>query len=961
MRPRVVAIGLVLLGTASALLIEVACNSVAHSLHSGNTIINIRRDTSFGIPLGSVHSTGISQIVWGYASSGTSLTITLKRDGSTISVRNGIADQGSSYSVSMDRFIEDGDIVLVSDGVTERTIEVPDMTYYVNTVSRIITGTAPASITTTTWGSPHSLQISIGGATRQITTTVNGEFIADFSDRPYLAGLVGAMHYRTPEGDNVYKPIFAVEPFSRGKLGDGWADVVLGKPDFSEIVFNEVTGKRLFNPQGVFLDRSAQPNRLYVYDAGNSRVLGLSHLGVCRSGGEAGNNCTSDSDCPGSMCQIEADRSADIVLGQSSFSSSACNGDSGYQMYPDVPLANAETFCGLREEQMSVSEGGSGATMATDPQGNLYVPDFFNNRILRYDNPFINDRVADYVWGQVDFAGIFCNQGAGDIGPNSTSLCLAPPPGNGDLRAGVAIDTGGYLWVTDSRNNRVLRFPNLGNGVPSQEANLVLGQPNFNTVASGSGLNQMHNPASIQVTDDGAVYVADSLGDRVLVFIPPFSNGMNATRILAGDIQRPTGLGLDSDGGLWVNDNGHDRFVHYVNETPQEIITGVDEEGGLGVDRDGNVYSAGWMHQEVRRHSAPGYSIGSVVFGQNSSGIANATTSRSLYGGHGLEIAGGQLIHGDESRLLFWNNPWNLSNYQAADGIIGAPDFETRDRWGQRFQRMRADDQGRLWVLFKNNSSVTSILGYQLPLTSGASPTTTISAPLPVLGGGEFTWSSDFFLGGIDVQADCDCLWLSDEGYNRVFRIRNASTQPVVDVILGQLSLSETECNQGRGRNYPAADSLCHPGALAFDTEGNLYVADHNLEFDGNLRLLEWDVGILPTSPSSAVFGIPATRVFGRNGNFTEPNCLSSWQDPMCGPWEPAFDTLELMVIGFNGYLGPRFPMIYQNPLTNPYPITALGDFHSMPLSARFDQLGNLYVIDHNRSRILIYRNRQPF
>jgi len=67
------------------------------------------------------------------------------------------------------------------------------------------------------------------------------------------------------------------------------------------------------------------------------------------------------------------------------------------------------------------------------------------------------------------------------------------------------------------------------------------------------------------------------------------------------------------------------------------------------------------------------------------------------------------------------------------------------------------------------------------------------------------------------------------------------------------------------------------------------------------------------------------------------------------------------MVIGFNGYLGPRFPMVYQNPLTNPYPIAALGDFHSMPLSARFDQLGNLYVIDHNRSRILIYRNRQPF
>lgn len=50
--------------------------------------------------------------------------------------------------------------------------------------------------------------------------------------------------------------------------------------------------------------------------------------------------------------------------------------------------------------------------------------------------------------------------------------------------------------------------------------------------------------------------------------------------------------------------------------------------------------------------------------------------------------------------------------------------------------------------------------------------------------------------------------------------------------------------------------------------------------------------------------------------------------------------------------------MVYQDPLNNPLPVAALGDYQSMPLSARFDQFDNLYVIDHNRSRILIYRNR---
>jgi len=136
-------------------------------------------------------------------------------------------------------------------------------------------------------------------------------------------------------------------------------------------------------------------------------------------------------------------------------------------------------------------------------------------------------------------------------------------------------------------------------------------------------------------------------------------------------------------------------------------------------------------------------------------------------------------------------------------------------------------------------------------------------------------------------------------------------------------------------------------------------VADHNLEATGNLRLLEFDGHTIPDAPASAVFGIPATQVLGRSGSFTAPNCLYYTQDPMCGPWEPAFDSRGHMVIGFNSYLGPRFPMVYRHPLINPLPITVLGDFHSMPFSARFDQFDNLYVLDGNRSRILIYRDRE--
>jgi len=449
-------------------------------------IVNVRRDTSNGMPYGGAHSAGISSIVWGNAAPNSRLVITLTRASSLVVTRTVTTGSNGSFSVSVDRFIEDGDTVEVYDGVGQRTVQVPMMTFLADAASKIITGTAPAEITTTVSGAPHSLQISIGGNSRQVTTTVSGKFVADFTSSPYLAGLLGAMCYTTPSGDRVYKSLFVADPLLRGKPGDWRADIILGQPDFSQVTYNEVVNNKLSNPGGVYVDRSAQPNRILVYDGGNSRVLGLSYLGVCAGGAKEGQACTCNSECPGSRCQIQETRPADIVLGQPSFGTSACNGDSGYQTYPDVVMATAGTLCGMCEEQKSITEGGSQATMATDSQGNLYVPDFFNNRVLRYNRPFATDTIADYVWGQSDFSGTTCNRGASyHLHPDARSLCF---PGGPNV-TGVAIDATGNLWVADTMNNRVLRFPFApALGMPSAEADLVLGQPDFSTVTPGAGL-----------------------------------------------------------------------------------------------------------------------------------------------------------------------------------------------------------------------------------------------------------------------------------------------------------------------------------------------------------------------------------------------------------------------------------------------------------------------------------------
>jgi len=597
------------------------------------------------------------------------------------------------------------------------------------------------------------------------------------------------------------------------------------------------------------------------------------------------------------------------------------------------------------------------ATMAVDGAGNLYVPDFFNSRVLRYDDPFGTDALADAVWGQADFQGITCNRGWGFGRARPDGLCLASIPGFGNIKAGVAVDAAGNLWVADNMNNRVVRFPvDPGSGSPAPTADLVLGQADFVGAGEGGGLAQMRHPASVRVDAAARVWVADTDNNRVLRFDPPVRNGMPASQVF-GDLRGPVGLEAGPDGAVWVNeDGGRVRPL----DRPGGPVVDPDENrgwGGFGLDADSTVLFAGWDLQLVERIKAPDYREKLRLLVGDGDGIYNRTGPRGLAGGKGLEITPGQLIHGDGGRILFWNDPATLQNHKPADGVVGAPDFGSRERWGRAFERMRADGRGRLWVFWGNDWGTTSILAYALPLTSGAQPVQRLDSPVPVLGGGSLDWSGRLLLGGIDFDSHCDCLWLSDADNHRVFRLRDVRGSPVVDIVLGQRDLAGRQCNHGRDRESPTADSLCKPGGLALDHQGNLWVADHNLEAEGNYRLLVYDAATLPEQPPRPVFAVPARHVLGRGGSFTEGRCRPFDADPLCGPFEPAFDRAGQMLLGFNAYLGPRFPMLYRDPLRNPVPQRALGDFHSMPTTYRFDAAGDLYVVDHNRARILIYRD----
>ncbi len=779
----------------------------------------------------------------------------------------------------------------------------------------------------------------------------------------------------------------------RGRAGDLWADVILGKADFSEIGPGEIVPYKTFNPGGVVIDRSATPGRAYVWDAGNSRILGID-LEKCYA---------SESPC-----------SADIVIGQPAASDhGACNGDSGVQSFPNRAPASAETLCGIPDVSQSPTEHKSIASMAIDSDGALYVPDSYNNRVLRYDDPFGSDARADEVWGQRDFSGMMCNRG--DFGSaTAETLCFHADSNrfvDGLYGAGVELDADGNLWVADSGNNRVLRFPaSSGSGEIAKRADLVLGQPDFRGTAPGTSTRSFHTPSALRFDSRGRLYVVETDNNRVLVFHPPFTSGMEADATIGSRLNNPVSIEVDPhDRGLWVNDQrngmvelwdwGGQEVLAIIGKTsyqPQEgggthfdSVPGwpqIWDATGIAFDTEDNMLvplAAG--SQDVLR-----FPIGSQDIPRSRviqpdkrlfypPGEYNDLGLKGLRTPRGVAVYGDQLVVPDFQRLLFWNGLEELSNGQEADGAIG------NARWRPGANccgRIKADDTGRLWSLSWEGRHFIDV--YQLPLDESSAPVSTLwtgTDSYPVLGSGSSVRIGGRVFGLVPAEGG-RFLWLSDTDNHRVLRIRDPLTEPVVDVILGQVDATGTKCNRRADlrAHQPSdrsvyenvtMDMLCFPGALALDQYGNLYVSDHALEFDGNHRLLVFPAERLPSDNATALFGVHATKAFeehgGRGHNLVvsdyEPRTVidnSGWGPLSASTWEPAFDSVNRMVVGYNMYRGGRFAGVYEDPLgSRTQPDTYLRDLWSMAYSATFDENDNLYMSDINRGRVLVYRN--PF
>ena len=201
---------------------------------------------------------------------------------------------------------------------------------------------------------------------------------------------------------------------------------------------------------------------------------------------------------------------------------------------------------------------------------------------------------ASVVLGQPDFT--------------STSISLSQ---TGMREATAIASDGNILAVADTDNNRVLiwnQIPN-ANGVP---ADVVIGQPDFNTSAITSNVptaKSMRGPEGVWI-QAGRLYVADTQNHRILIYNSiPKTNGVAADHVLgqpnlttyvqpdltkadlggtSSNMEDP--VSVTSDGvRLYVSDLGHNRVMIWnkiptTDNVPADVIVGQPDPASSAPD-----------------------------------------------------------------------------------------------------------------------------------------------------------------------------------------------------------------------------------------------------------------------------------------------------------------------------------------------------------------------------------------
>jgi serine/threonine protein kinase, bacterial len=282
----------------------------------------------------------------------------------------------------------------------------------------------------------------------------------------------------------------------------------------------------------------------------------------------------------------------------------------------ETVTANITTFAGTG---LTGSANGSGSAasfkdptgIAVDSAGNVYVADAGNN-LIRVITPaaVVTTLAGDGTVGSADGSA----SAASFSGPN-----------------GVAVGSGGAVYVADSSNNLIRMVSSAG------DVTTIAGTGAQGSANGAGSAASFFSPGGVAVTATGEIFVADG-GNNLIREV----SSAGAVTTFAGDgligsadgaaadasFDLPYGVAVDSAGNLYIGDFNNNLVREVTSAGVVSTVVGagdamLDFPAGVAVDAAGNVYIADSDNNVIREISAVG--VISTVAGNGTVGSADGS------------------------------------------------------------------------------------------------------------------------------------------------------------------------------------------------------------------------------------------------------------------------------------------------------------------------------------------------
>jgi len=195
---------------------------------------------------------------------------------------------------------------------------------------------------------------------------------------------------------------------------------------------------------------------------------------------------------------------------------------------------------------------------------------------------------------------------------------------------GVAVDSGGNLYIADTLNHRVRKVDASGN-ISTVAGN---GTDGYSGDGGAAASAQLNKPFGVAVDSGGNLYIADTFNHRVRK-VDASGNistvAGNGTAGYSGDggaaasapLNKPYGVAVDSGGNLYIADTFNHRIRKVDASGNISTVAGTGTAGnpgegefatsanikypyGVAVDSGGNLYIADTLNHRVRKVDASG-------------------------------------------------------------------------------------------------------------------------------------------------------------------------------------------------------------------------------------------------------------------------------------------------------------------------------------------------------------------